>query len=82
MNRDDADRVTRACVREVAPEADLDVLAPDADLRETLRLDSLDFLRFVELLSEQTGRRIDEDEYNQLSTMAGVVAFVSTPETG
>lgn len=78
MKPDDADRVTRACLREIAPEANLDALTPEADLRQALRLDSLDFLQFVELLSERIHHRIDEDDYQELSTMAGVVAFVSS----
>ena len=51
--------------------------APDAGLRDTLELDSLDFLDFIEALSERTGRRIDEDDYPQLATMAGAVKFLT-----
>ncbi|MFI7542281.1 acyl carrier protein [Actinoplanes sp. NPDC049599] len=69
--------VVRATLHEVAPEADLDRLAPTTDIREALELDSLDFLRFVELLSERTGRRIDEDDYPRLATMAEAGAFLT-----
>jgi acyl carrier protein len=62
---------------QVAPDADTESLAPDADLRDTLGLDSLDFLRFVEELSERTGRRIEEDDYPQLSTMASATKFLA-----
>jgi acyl carrier protein len=62
---------------QVAPDADSGSLAPDADLRDTLELDSLDFLRFVEELSQRTGRRIEEDDYPQLATMASAIKFLS-----
>jgi acyl carrier protein len=62
---------------QVAPDADTQSLAPDADLRDTLELDSLDFLRVVEVLSERTGRRIEEDDYPQLATMASAIKFLS-----
>jgi acyl carrier protein len=62
---------------QVAPDADTESLAPDADLRDTLELDSLDFLRVVELLSERTGRRIEEDDYPQLATMASAIKFLA-----
>lgn len=62
---------------QVAPDADTESLAPDADLRDTLELDSLDFLRFVEELSGRTGRRIEEDDYPQLATMASAIKFLS-----
>ncbi|HEX6873908.1 MAG TPA: acyl carrier protein [Micromonosporaceae bacterium] len=77
MNTTEADRLLRVCVHEVAPEADLTTLAPDTDLREALHLDSLDFLQVVELLSERTGQRIDEDDYPRLATMAGATAFLA-----
>ncbi|HEX7745571.1 MAG TPA: phosphopantetheine-binding protein [Micromonosporaceae bacterium] len=80
MKTIDAESLVRACVREVAPEADLDALAPDADLRETLYLDSLDFLRFVELLSEGSGRRIEEEEYPRLGSLAATIAFLAEAE--
>jgi len=62
---------------QVAPDADTESLAPDADLRDELGLDSLDFLRFVEELSERTGRRIVEDDYPQLATMACATKFLA-----
>lgn len=77
MNTESTEAAVRACVREVAPEADLDSLPVDADLRETLFLDSLDFLRLVELLSERTGQRIDEEDYPHLQSIESTVAFLS-----
>lgn len=79
MNTTDTETVVRTCVREVAPEADLDSLPPDADLREELNLDSLDFLQLVELLSDRTGCRIDEDDYPRLQSLASTVSFLSQP---
>ena len=62
---------------QVAPDADLGSLGPDADLRDTLELDSLDFLGFVEALSQRAGQRIDEDDYPQLATMASAIKFLT-----
>lgn len=72
----DMERLVRTALHEVAPDADMTGLAPTANLRETLRLDSLDFLQLVELLSERTGQRIDEDDYPRLVTLASAVAFL------
>ena len=63
---------------QVAPDADLGSLGPDADLRDILELDSLDFLNFIEALSERVGRRIDEDDYPHLATMASAVKFLAS----
>ena len=52
-------------------------VAPDADLRDGLELDSLDFLRFVEILTERTGRQITEDDYPHLATLASAIKFLA-----
>lgn len=77
MTPDEAAALVRAALREVAPDVDVDRLAPDEDLREAAALDSLDFLRVVELLSERGGLRIDEDDYPRLETLDSTVRFLS-----
>jgi acyl carrier protein len=77
VNPQDAENLIRTCLHMVAPEADLGALPTDADLRDTLGLDSLDFLQVVELLSERSGRRIDEDDYPKLATLSSAVKFLS-----
>ena len=46
-------------------------------LPRALALDSLDFLQLVELLSERTGVRIDEDDYPKLATLASGATFLA-----
>jgi acyl carrier protein len=45
-----------------------------------LGLDSLDFLAVVTRVSERTGRRIEEDDYDQLADLEGWVRMLSTPD--
>jgi acyl carrier protein len=56
---------------------DIGSLTPDTDLRDDLGLDSLDFLRFVEILSERSGRQIAEDDYPHLTTLASAVKWLA-----
>lgn len=77
MTREQAAQTISEVLGQIAPEADLSALPPDADLRDTLELDSLDFLNFVEGLSKQTGRRIDEDDYPKLATLASATSFIA-----
>jgi len=74
------DAAIRAIMREVlagiAPEAELDGVAGDADLRETLDLDSMDFLNFMSGLHERTGIDIPEADYPKLFTLDGAVAYL------
>ena len=73
--------ISRALAR-IAPEADLAALAPGADLRETLDIDSMDFLNFVVALHAETGIEVPEADYPQLATLAGCVAYLSAPARG
>lgn len=77
MNPHEAEMLIRKTLHEIAPDADLESLRPGDDLRETLALDSLDFLQIVEVLSERTGQRIDEDDYPRLATLAGATGYLS-----
>ena len=62
---------------QVAPEADLAALGPDADLRLELDLDSMDFLNFVVGIDERTGIDIPERDYPQLSTLNRCVEYLT-----
>lgn len=77
MTPQQAESAIKETLAQVAPDADPDALAPDAELRETLELDSIDFLRFIEILSKRTGSRIDEDDYPRLNTLASAVTFIA-----
>jgi acyl carrier protein len=64
-------------LKRAAPGSDVDAIDPDAELRDALDLDSLDFLQFVEILSETSGRRIDEDDYPELATLNSSIRFLA-----
>ncbi len=64
-------------VKRAAPGSDIDAIDPDADLRDELDLDSLDFLQFVEILSETSGHRIEEDDYTKLGTLNSSIRFLA-----
>ncbi|MBB5157549.1 acyl carrier protein [Saccharopolyspora phatthalungensis] len=65
-------------LRKAMPGADLDTLDEHENFREALELDSLDFLTFVEALGNAAGIRIDEDDYDKLTTMRSTVDFLTT----
>lgn len=77
MNTQQATQAIEEALGQVAPDADLATLAPDADIRDSLELDSLDFLSFIEGLSKRVGQRIDEDDYPKLATLASGSAFIA-----
>jgi acyl carrier protein len=67
----------RAAVGRVAPGADLDAIDADADLREQLDIDSIDFLRVVQGLHEILGVDVPEADYGRLDTLARSRAYLA-----
>lgn len=64
----------------IAPEADLEALARNDDLREVLDLDSMDFLNFVAALHKASGTDIPEADYRRLFTLAGIEDYFGEGE--
>lgn len=62
----------------IAPGSEVDDLDEQASLREQLDLDSLDFLAYVEQLSQRSGREVREVDYPTVDTLRGCVEFFQT----
>jgi acyl carrier protein len=77
VNADQARDTVAAILGKIAPEADLDDVEPDEDLRSGLDLDSLDFLALVEGLKERTGVDVPEEDYPQVRCLAGLVTYLT-----
>jgi acyl carrier protein len=63
---------------QIAPEADLTHLVPDADLRQALDIDSFDHLNFLIGLNEALGVDIPEADYGQLTTLTAIVRYLAS----
>lgn len=74
-------RVAEA-LRSVAPEADLEALDPEANFRDQIDVDSVDFLNFVLALEEKLGFRIPETDYPKLSSLNGCVRYLESSRGG
>jgi len=77
MSDIDVGGIVREELGNIAPEADLKHLDPDADLREALDIDSMDFLNFVTLIHHRLGVDIPEIDYPKLSTLSGTVRYLA-----
>ena len=64
----DPETAMRDALATIAPEADLDDVAPDEDLADALDLDSMDFLNFLIALSKSTGVEIPESDSHLVRT--------------
>jgi acyl carrier protein len=77
MTEDEIRALVISELNTIAPESDAAGIAPDADLREALDIDSLDFLNFLTALHKKTGVNVPEADYAKLTTLNRAVAYVA-----
>ncbi|GGT00833.1 acyl carrier protein [Streptomyces chromofuscus] len=76
MNRTEALDMVKESITDVIPDADVAALGPDDAFRDALEMDSLDFLSFVQVLSERSGVRIEDADTPRLTTLSGSADFL------
>jgi len=62
----------------IAPEADLDDVDGNADLREELDLDSLDFLHLIIALGKRVGVEIPEADYGRIASLDALLDYLQS----
>jgi acyl carrier protein len=77
MTRDDITAVLIDELGRIAPEIDATGLDRDADLRDELDIDSMDFLNLVTALGERLRIDIPEIDYPILATLGGAVDYLA-----
>ena len=76
MTRDELRDTVLAVLREVAPEADLTRIAPDAPIRDQLDVDSIDFMRFLIGITEKLHVDVPEADYPKVATLNGLLEYL------
>ncbi len=76
MPREDIEAAGRSSLGANAPEVDLSRVRPNADLRDELDIDSMDFLRFVVDLHARLGVEVPEKDYPRIRTLASCVGYL------
>jgi acyl carrier protein len=78
MNTQQARAAVEAAFAQIAPDIESSELTDDARLRQDLDIDSLDFLRLVQVIADTTGVDTPEEDYRQLATVGGFVEYVAS----
>ena len=76
MTRNDITAVLIEELAGIAPESDASRLDPNAELREELDIDSMDFLNLVTALSDRLKIDIPELDYPNLATFGHAVDYL------
>jgi acyl carrier protein len=76
MNRSRLQEIIAEELLNIAPEAELDSVAPDNDLREELDLDSLDYLNLVIAINHRLHIQIPEADYGRIASLSALLDYL------
>lgn len=76
MSEDEIKAAIFEGLKKVAPESDPAALAPEANVRAALDIDSFDFLNFLIGLHRRLGVEIPEADYGKLGTLRDMVTYL------
>ncbi|MFT6268808.1 MAG: acyl carrier protein [Alphaproteobacteria bacterium] len=77
-NEQELQAIVCRLILDIAPEADIDTLDHDEDLREELDLDSIDFMNLLEAVSLETGVTISEIDYQKVNSLRSMVSYIAS----
>ncbi|MDH4241548.1 MAG: acyl carrier protein [Phycisphaerae bacterium] len=63
-------------IHEIVPDEDISNLKGDVRIRDQIEMDSMDFLDILMELRKRYGIKVPEEDYMELSTLDGSVAYL------
>ena len=76
MNTEILHQTIIVLLQQIAPDTTPATLKLEENIRETLNIDSFDFLQFVIALHEKTGVEIPEEDYGKINTIQNVIEYI------
>jgi acyl carrier protein len=77
MTREEVGQAIVEIIEDIVPDEDCASLDPDAQLRDQLELDSMDFLDIVMELRKKYGVEVPEADYPQLATLNSCIDYLA-----
>lgn len=77
MNEQEIKNELLLILKKIAPDTEPETLADDEPVRETLMIDSFDFLRFITAIDARFGISTPEQDYGRTDTLKKLVAYIT-----
>jgi acyl carrier protein len=77
VNEADLRRAVLQALYSIAPEAEGEPIDPQANLRDQLDIDSMDFLNFLVALKGAVGVEVPEADYAQVASLDDCVRYLA-----
>ena len=76
MNSEILHQTIIVLLQQIAPDTVPATLKLEENIRETLNIDSFDFLQFIIALHEKTGVEIPEEDYGKINTIQNAIEYI------
>jgi acyl carrier protein len=70
MNKEEIEKIIFQKLKKIAPDTEPDKLSPNENIRESLGIDSYDFLQFIVALNDQLKIEIPEEDYGKITSLS------------
>jgi acyl carrier protein len=76
MNKEETEEIIFKLLKKIAPETEPSKLSPIENIRETLGIDSYDFLQFIVALNDQLKIEIPEEDYGKITSLSSLTDYM------
>lgn len=76
MTEDDLRKKVFQLLKKIAPDTEPDKLKPEDNIRNTLGIDSFDYLSFIVALDGELGVQTPEEDYGKIGTLDALVTYI------
>jgi acyl carrier protein len=77
MNKEEIEKIIFSSLKQIAPDTEPSKLSPDENIRETLGIDSFDFLQFIVSLDEKLKIEIPEHDYGKITSLNSLMSYLT-----
>ncbi len=76
MNKEETEETIFQLLKKIAPETEPSKLTPIENIRETLGIDSYDFLQFIVALNDKLKIEIPEEDYGKIANLNSLTEYM------
>lgn len=76
MKDEEMKRVLFKLLKNIAPDTEPEKLKPDDKIRQTLGIDSFDYLQFIISVDEHFGVQTPEEDYGKIETLNALIPYI------
>ena len=76
MKEDEIKKVLFQLLKNIAPDTEPEKLKPTDNIRQTLMIDSFDYLQFIVGMDESLGIQTPEEDYGKIQTLQDLMKYI------